>query len=118
MTGIMNAMLGAGISPPSVTASNVTGSASGLSASGSVSSSTSPNPVVTGGRAPYSYSWARVSGDTPTCIPTNVANPGWSEDAVAAGSPSVSTWRVTVTDADGRTGTADITVTLTWTSLL
>jgi len=102
-----------------VFASNVTGAASGPHPSGVVTSTTSPNTSPSGGTSPYTYAWSVVStssGTTPTISSYTAQNPIWSI-GVADGTPSVSTWKVTVTDAHSSTASATITVTLTWTNI-
>jgi hypothetical protein len=109
-----------GTSDISVTASNVSGSAGGFAASGNVSTSgSSPNTTVTGGTAPYTYSWAHIStssGPTPGISGSSIANPTWSA-FVDDSTNSVSTWRVTVTSSGGGSSAqVNITVTLIWTN--
>jgi hypothetical protein len=116
VTGVTAIMAGMSGAPLSVTASNVSGTDSGFSFSGFVSSNT-PNTTVTGGSSPYTYSWAYVSGSAvPQVSSATAQNPAWSA-VVDSGPPAVATWRVTVTDANSNTATADITVTLTWIDL-
>jgi hypothetical protein len=106
-----------GKSAMSVSASNVSGSASGFASSGFVATSGSPNTTVTGGTSPFTFSWARISGSTvPQISSATAQNPGWSNANTPAGI-NTATWRVTVTDANSNTATADITVTLTWIDL-
>lgn len=101
----------------SVTASSVEGEASGFSSSGSVNSGNTPNPVVTGGTAPFTYAWTRISGDSPGITGANTANPNWGA-FVSEGAPSISTWQVTVTSSGGSpVATTTITVSLFWTNL-
>lgn len=108
-----------GKSAMSVTASNVSGSAGGFANSGDVYGS-GTKTTVTGGTAPFTYSWAHIStssGDTPAISGPTTANPSWSAnvDDIPA---SVSTWRVTVTSSGGvSSAQATITVTLNWTNL-
>jgi len=105
-----------GKSAMSVSANNVSGSASGFAPSGSVSTG-SPNTTVTGGTSPFTFSWARVSGSTvPQISSATAQNPGWSNANTPAGI-NTATWRVTVTDANSNTATADISVSLTWINL-
>jgi hypothetical protein len=119
MTGILCALVGMAKAPLSVTASDVTGDGAGFSASGFIISNTSPVTTPSGGTAPYTYAWAHVttsSGSTPSILSSTDQDPTWNA-TVFAGTPSASTWRVTATDADGRTGNTTITVTLTWTDV-
>jgi len=106
-----------GKSALSVTASNVSGFDSGFASSGFVVTSGSPNTTVTGGTSPFTFSWARVSGSTvPQISSATAQNPNWS-NAITPDGGNEAIWRVTVTDANSNTATADITVTLTWVNL-
>lgn len=99
-----------------VGAGDVSGTSSGLSSSGLVVSSTSPDTTAIGGTPPYTYAWTHIStsgGTTPNINSSTTQNPSWSV-IVDAGDPSVSVWRVTVTDSAAATAHTDITVTLTW----
>lgn len=68
--------------------------------------------LATGGQPPYSYSWARVSGDT-VFNPSNATGqiPTFTGSA-ADGTNSSEVWRVTVTDSSPvpQNETADITI--------
>lgn len=100
----------------SVIATDVSGSASGFTFFGSVSTGT-PNTTVTGGTAPFTFSWARISGSTvPQISSATAQNPGWSNNNTPEGTNSA-VWRVTVTDANSNTATDDINVTLQWINL-
>ena len=73
--------------------------------------------TVTGGTAPYTFSWARVSGSTiPQISSATQQNPYWFNDNTPDGQHDA-TWRVTVTDANGVTATSNVFVTLNWNSL-
>lgn len=109
MTGILAAAVG-GIgrkamsvvcSPPSV--SGVYLSEFGYGAT-DVASTT-----ISDGVAPYTYSWAKISGTTFTPTPDASS----SSISFIFGSPShlTAVYRLTVTDAIGRTATADLPVT-------
>lgn len=83
-------------------------------ANGAYTTKTSASVVAGGGQAPYTYSWAYVSGgsallsaDSPTSNLTTFTGTGTSQQ-------SAELWRVTITDALGATATADITVDVTW----
>jgi len=94
------------------------GSASGPSSSGLVTSnSTTVTPV--GGTAPYTYSWvllggAATSGPFDPSAPT-AATTAWSETIGDLDPDITEVWRCTVTDDDSNTTTVDVTVTLEWT---
>jgi hypothetical protein len=106
-----------GKSTMSVSANSVSGSASGFASSGFVATSGTPNTTVTGGTSPFTFSWVRISGSTvPQISSATAQNPGWSNANTPEGI-NTATWRVTVTDANSNTATADITVTLQWINL-
>ncbi len=66
----------------------------------------SPNPVVFGGTAPFTYSWSSVPGWTvlyPTQLNTSFRRPG-----VANGDSYDETFTLTVTDASGNVATVDV----------
>lgn len=108
-----------GKSAMSVSANNVNEANSGFAPSGNVSGS-GTNTTVTGGTAPYTYSWTHLgtsSGNTPSISNAAAANPNWSASVTDVES-SVSTWRVTATSSGGGSSASkQITVTLTWTNL-
>lgn len=65
------------------------------------------------GATPYSYSWARISGDTtPQINNATSATVTWN---VPAPAHYTATWRCTVTDAHGTVVTVDVGVTFTTT---
>ena len=114
VTGVLAIMAGGrGFLPIEVAASNVSRLRSGVGVSGTVTTVAPPNTTITGGVAPYTQQWTRQSGGTPTISSAAALNPTWSE-VVSDLSPSVSTWRCTVTDAVSATASTDISVTLTW----
>lgn len=112
--------LGAAISvgPFEASVSNVSGFNTGVGSSGTVTSSTSANASASGAIGSVSYLWELISttqGPAPSIVSGgSSASPTWRAEGVVNGSPSVTGWRVTITDAAGRTDTADCTVTLTW----
>lgn len=65
--------------------------------------------VVDGGKAPYTYSWTKQSGDTFTVSPSTVASMVAFQFSGAA--HKAAQYRVTVTDAFGRTAYSDVSVT-------
>lgn len=100
-----------------VTANNVSGSGGGFAPNGTVTSSGSTNTTVTDGSGSYSFLWQLVSttsGPAQSVSGVGLQNPTFSAN-VSDGTPSVCTWRVTVTDTvTGVTATATITVDLLW----
>lgn len=117
MSGIQMALLGSAGKTLKVTASNVSGSASGFAASGSVNTiGSSTNTTASGGTSPYTYAWtfvSQTSGNTPSISNSAIQNPYWTVVAVD-GTPSESTWRVTVTDSAAATASYIISVSLEW----
>lgn len=103
-----------------VAAPTVTLDKSTLSSIDNTTSETSGVVTATGagGTAPYSYSWARVSGAANASTTGIVVTSGsaaattFSASSLAAGESRSAVWRCTVTDANGFTGTADVTVTI------
>lgn len=73
--------------------------------------STSAGAVVIGGIGPFSYSWARVSGEVFTIGSPSSASTSFSKTLVGNVQQS-GTYRVTVTDSVGDTASADTVVTL------
>jgi hypothetical protein len=87
---------------------------SGASYTGSVTSD-AVTVTVTSGTGPYTYSWARTSGDSSVGITSPTAASTTFAATVYEGYPLTAHFRVTVTDtATGTTATADVTVTLVW----
>lgn len=117
MTGVMAVLAGSGGKTLKVTASNVSGSASGFAALGSVNTlGSSTNTTASGGTSPYTYAWtfdSQTSGNTPSISNSATQNPYWTA-SVADGEPSESTWRVTVTDSAAATASYIISVSLEW----
>lgn len=70
--------------------------------------------VATGGTAPYTYAWTRISGgprwnaaaDSPATAASTFSGTGF-----ISGLPATGVYRMTVTDALLATDTADVTVT-------
>lgn len=95
----------------SVSPNPVSGSSHGnLSATTVTSSAATASPG--GGLGPYTYSWARISGDTMTAASPSSATTTFS-GTVPLDSTNTAVFRVTVTDAAGQVDTADVTVNLT-----
>lgn len=104
--------------------SSVSGSGSGFSGCGNPGSTDVVTVTASGGLAPYTYAWARVSaqassGPYQASAPTSNATAFTDADNNVCDNDLVSdeTWRCTVTDALSRTDTVDVTVTLTWVNL-
>jgi hypothetical protein len=66
---------------------------------------------ATGGSAPYSYAWAKESGDVGWTVnsPSSAAT-SFKAASVSPGAGTTATMRCTVTDARGATGTVDVSV--------
>lgn len=64
-----------------------------------------------GGLAPYTYNWAKVSGDAITASQPNSATTDFG-GTVAVNTTASAIFRVTCTDSSGRTATADVSVNL------
>ena len=95
--GLPAATLTAKFTPTTLTlAQNDPGLASGILA-----------PIVTGGITPYTYAWTRTTGTRSALSDISVASPGISATLVA-GDAFSETWKVTVTDAAGKTAVASI----------
>ena len=97
---------------------------SGLVASPTSVSKTSLSPTVdtpnvtvtpTGGQAPFTYAWVRLSGDGSVLSPTFAT----TQFREVFGSPDTATgtFRCTVTDAYGSTATADVGATFTYVTI-
>lgn len=106
----------------SVSLPSVNGHGEGFSTGGFVISDPMPSgyPAITGGSGSYTYQWTHVStssGATPACSAPTANRPQWSATVTDA-VPSVSTWKLTVTDTgNGAKAEDTCTVTLTWTNL-
>lgn len=108
----------------SVDNANPSSNGSGFATSGDPGTTPAVTVTAAGGVAPYSYAWARVGaaaqyGPYEAVTPTsNVTTFKDQDDNVTelATNPD-ETWRCTVTDDNGSTAIADVTVTLTWTNL-
>lgn len=117
MTGIIAKTAARGGGAFSVAANNVTKSSAGFSSTGVVTTTQLPNPVVSGGVAPFSYLWEYVSGSTEIAVDASGApNTTWTGTVSDAG-PEVAVWQLTVTDAGLNEATVEITVTLIWLNL-
>lgn len=119
MTGILCSlpMIGAPTDSTSGTpAVSVTLSASSVSASASTESITTGNITATasGGTAPYTYSWARRSGDSSiTATKPNSATSAFQRTGCIAGTSYTARWRCTATDANGNSNeSSNLTITI------
>lgn len=119
VTGVVATLAGMGGSLPlQVTATDVFQTTIGGGSSGTVTSNPTlrPNTTVTGGVSPYTYSWVRLSGDTPTINSATLQNPTW-QAVVDDGFTNLSAWQVTVTDAASQTAQTSINVELSYIQL-
>lgn len=97
-----------------VTAAHAVGVDSGPGTPGTVGATTTA--VVTDAVGAITYAWTYLSGNAGTINSASIASPSWSA-LVADGTPLISTWRCTVTDATtGASSSVEITVSLTWNS--
>ena len=71
--------------------------------------------TVSGGVAPYSYSWTKLSGDSITANSATAATTTFSATGLFSGEARDATFRCTVTDSTGGTpltATADVFVSI------
>lgn len=64
----------------------------------------------TGGFGPFTYSWAKVSGDTFLVGSPTTSSTQFTYPSVPSGQAFSATYRCTVTDSVGQTATADVLV--------
>lgn len=76
--------------------------------------SNSTTVTASGGTGPYTYSWARVSGDSAVLVSNNTSNVVSFSANVAKNSDKSATWRCTITDSLMATTTVDCSITLTY----
>lgn len=67
----------------------------------------------TGGRAPFTYAWTRLSGDASITITSPTSSSTTFRRFVDAEQTYVATFRCTCTDADGTALTDDVSVSIT-----
>lgn len=80
-------------------------------AAGGTTNPTTVTPV--NGTAPYTYSWARISGDASTSAGSaSSATTTFSRAGMSVGSSYASVWRCTVTDSAAAAVTVDVSVNL------
>lgn len=94
---------------------NKSGDASGdcSAASGSCSATTNTVTITpSGGQAPYTYAWVRLSGSTTDAISSTTAQTvSWSRTNAVSGNPNLSAvWQCTVTDAASQTAQVSVNV--------
>ena len=119
MTGILCSlsMIGAPTDSTSGTpAVSVSLSSSTASGSGSTDSITTGNITATasGGTSPYTYSWARRSGDSSiTATNGSAATSAFNRTGCLAGTSYSATWRCTATDVNGNSAqSSNLSVTI------
>lgn len=91
------------VSPSPLTKSGYAGSQT----TGSATASTS------GGTAPYAYAWVRQSGVAIACNSPSSATTTFTMTGMFGSTTYTAVFRVTATDANGLTATADLTVSIT-----
>jgi hypothetical protein len=103
----------------SVEAQLADGQATGVGLSGPVNGGMAEPVTVHDNIGSITYQWTLLvvsQGPKPNIVGATTSSPTWSA-TVFDGAPSISSWRVTVTDATtGATADAFTTVTLTWLS--
>lgn len=68
--------------------------------------------TATGGREPYAYAWAKLTGDASwSCDNPGLATTRFRRSGVEPGLTYTSTWRCTVTDGANATTTVDVPAT-------
>lgn len=98
-----------------LSASVVTGSASGASGAGTVTSS-SVTGTVTGGTAAFTYAWQYVDGDaTVTPVSPTAATTTFTSTLVVDGFPKIATYQLQATDSLGNvTVSGPVEIQLYW----
>lgn len=67
--------------------------------------------TASGGTAPYTYAWSKVSGDTLTVESSTAASTRFGHSSATVGTWT-GVYRCTVTDAASNTATVDVTATI------
>lgn len=98
----------------------LTASASGNAFADSSFAGTLTTNTVTvtpsGGLAPYTYAWTRISGDTSTtCNSPSSASTNWSATVGAVNPDRNSTWRCRVTDSASQIFDVNVSVSISYT---
>ena len=83
--------------------------ASAIISGGGLATTNSVTATPTGGRAPYSYSWALLTGTGVTATAPTSATTAFRRTMLPEDEDNGS-WRVTITDDLGTTATADVAV--------
>jgi hypothetical protein len=100
VTGAVQLLMGGAARPLSASASP--SSVSGSTASSGTATTNATTCTASGGLAPYTYAWSRVSGDTSTSANSATsAATTFSASVGPVNSSRVSVWKCTVTDALG-----------------
>lgn len=81
--------------------------------SGAGTGTASLTATASGGKAPYTYSWGRTAGGTPTVSNAAIYNPVLTA-VLAEGQTVDETWQVTAKDAVGHASNASVTVRFTY----
>lgn len=89
-------------------------SASGTGSSGGTIVTNSVTVTPTGGLAPYSHSWAFLSGDSAIypLSPTNIPLCVWARGTPSGAATYNATWRDTIVDSSGQTFQISVPVTI------
>jgi hypothetical protein len=95
----------------SVSPANVFGAGNGAYTQSVSSGFATATPA--GGKAPYSYAWAMTDGDTSITVNSATNATVTFSKTLAKFDVAYGTARCTVTDANGSTASANVTVTLT-----
>ncbi len=92
----------------------LTASPASLAKFGTTSTLTTDSTTATptGGVAPYTYAWAKVSGATLTVTASTSATTAFQATGLAVGEARDATYRCTVTDSTAATATADVLITI------
>lgn len=95
--------------PPSLTV-NITPVAVWNSGPAGTVTTPSATAGVSGGTGPYTYAWSRVSGDTFTVTSPTAATTTFSASVGVVNSTKIATYKCTVTDSLGVTGSDTVDV--------
>jgi hypothetical protein len=99
----------------SASPNTASGSGSGAASSGLVTTTGTTTATPSGGTAPYTYAWTRVSGDITISINSPSAATTSFTASVADGVPKEAAFKCTITDANGTiVETNEVSVYLEW----